>query len=103
MRSSSAAVLDRLLLAVFGFAAGYLVGVLAAPRAGEQTRQRLATGAREAALAAQQQARDATEPLAERVRETASELTDRHVPLASDLDVLDSKTLARDLSRPPRR
>ena len=94
---------DRWLLAVFGFAAGYFVGVLAAPQAGEQTRQRLATSAREAALAAQQQAREATEPLAERVRETASGLAGRHVPLANDLDLLDSKALARELSRPPRR
>jgi hypothetical protein len=100
MHAASADVLDRLMLFTLGLAAGYLVGTIFAPEPGIQTRQRIVEGTREAARSAQRQAREAAEPLAERVRTTASEMAERHLPLASDFDVIDGKALARELTRP---
>jgi hypothetical protein len=93
-----ALALDRLVLAGLAFGAGYVVGVLAAPDAGQRTRRRLSEGARERAAAVQQQARAATEPLAERARATAHELARRHVPLHEAWDLVDGEALRRDLA-----
>ncbi|MEM1115768.1 MAG: YtxH domain-containing protein [Bacteroidota bacterium] len=86
-------LLDRLLLAGFAFGAGLGLGLLLAPEAGEATRTRLATQARDAAEAARLQARDLADPVAERARETAHSFSERHIPLADDFDVVDPSVL----------
>ena len=103
MSASRSTATDRLLVAAFGFVAGYAVGVLLAPREGEQTRRRIAERTREASLTARRQAREAAEPLAERARATAQDFAGRHVPLAEDWDVVDGKDLLDDLRRMPPR
>ena len=90
-------MLDRLIVVALGFFAGVAVGLLLAPDDGRRTRQRLADGAREVALSAQNQARGVAEPIVERVRETSHELAERHVPLADDWDVVDGKEFLNNL------
>ena len=103
MPSSLSQTLDRLLVVALSFSAGVFVGLLLAPDDGRQTRQRLTDGAREAAHAAQNQARGIAEPIVERVRETSHELAERHVPLADDWDVVDGKEFLNNLSGLPLR
>ena len=88
---------DRLLLAACAFGAGYALGVLAAPAAGDVTRRQLAERARDAAETAQAAAQDAAAPLADRARDAARELSERHLPLAEDLDLIDRDAILRDL------
>ena len=102
MRSSLSQTVDRLLVVVLGFSAGVFVGLLLAPDEGRRTRRRLTDGVREAALAAQNQARGVAEPIAERVRETSHELVERYVPLAEDWDVVDGKEFLYNLPGSPR-
>ena len=89
--------LDRLLVAGLAFAAGLGLGLLLAPEAGERTRTRLAASARDVAGAARAQAHDLTGPLAERARETGRQLSERHLPLADDFDVVDASDVLDDL------
>ncbi len=84
---------DRLLLAGSAFGAGLAFGLLLAPEAGHQTRGRIASGARDATHAAQEKSRNLAAPVAERARETASALAERHLPLADDWDVMDAQTI----------
>ncbi|MFN3597607.1 MAG: hypothetical protein ACK41D_10095 [Rubricoccaceae bacterium] len=90
-------LLDRLLLAGCAFAAGLGLGLLLAPQPGARMRRELASRASEAAATAQSQARDLAEPLQARVRETARELSERHLPLADDWQVVDRDDILRDL------
>ena len=90
---------DRLLLAAAAFGAGYALGLLAAPAPGDVTRRQLAERARDAAETAQTTARDAAAPLAHRARETARELSERHLPLAEDRDLIDRDAILADLRR----
>ena len=90
-------LLDRLLLAGLAFGAGLGLGLLLAPEAGQDIRTRIAAQARDAAEAARSQARDLTEPVAERARETGRHLSERHLPLAGDLDVIDPDGLRGEL------
>lgn len=94
---TSSEFLDRLLLAGCAFAAGFGLGLLMAPQPGARTRRELASRASEAAASAQSQARDLAEPLQARVRETARELSERHLPLADDWQVVDRDDILRDL------
>ena len=96
MRDSG--TLDRLLLAASAFGAGLALGVLLAPEAGEATRGRIATQARDAASAAQERGRELAGPVAERAREAAGDLASRHIPLADDWDVVDPQAV-RDAIR----
>lgn len=90
---------DRLLLATVAFGAGYAFGLLAAPAAGDVTRRHLAERAREAADAAQAAAQDAAAPLADRARGAARELSERHLPLAEDLTLIDRESILSDVPR----
>ena len=91
-------LLDRLLLATAAFVAGVGVGVLVAPAAGERTRRRLAQSTTDAAAAVGERSREWTAPLAERARDSARELSSRHLPLSDDWDLVDPETL-RDVAR----
>ena len=71
--------------------------MLAAPAAGEQTRRQIAQRTRTAAERAQAAAQDATEPLVDRARDAARELSERHLPLAEDLDLIDRDAILADL------
>ena len=88
---------DRLLLAGFAFAAGLGLGLLLAPDAGGATRQRLAGTARDAADATRARATGLAEPLADAARDRVRQLSERHVPLAGDLDVVDARDVLDDL------
>lgn len=90
--------LDRLLLAGLAFGAGLGLGMLLAPEAGDHTRRRLATSARGAAEAARTQAHGLTAPIAERARETGRHLSERHLPLADDFDVVAPSDILDDLN-----
>jgi hypothetical protein len=92
-----ATTLDRMLMAAAAFVAGLAVGMLLAPAPGDQTRRRLATSARGAAESAGERAHDLAEPLAERARETARHLSERHLPLADDFDIVDPDALREAL------
>ena len=91
MRDST--LFDRLLLAGSAFGAGVALGLLLAPEAGRETRGRIASGAREASLAAQERSRELAVPVAQRARATASGLAERHLPLADDWDIVDPQTV----------
>ena len=86
------------MLAGSAFGAGLAMGLLLAPEAGRQTRDRLASGARGAAHAAQERSRGLAAPVAERARETAHHLAERHLPLADDWEVVDPQAV-RDAVR----
>ncbi|OZC03161.1 YtxH domain-containing protein [Rubricoccus marinus] len=96
MRDST--FLDRFLLAASAFGAGLALGLLLAPEAGRDTRDRIASGAREASAAAQEKSRELAVPVADRARATAQTLAERHLPLAEDWEVVDPDTL-RDALR----
>ncbi|WP_412070241.1 hypothetical protein [Rubrivirga sp. IMCC43871] len=87
---------DRLLAALSIFGAGVIVGMLHAPRSGDDTRRQLAGSAREAADAARTAASDLAEPLAESARDRARTLAQRHVPLSGALD-FDARDIFDDL------
>ena len=89
---------DRLLLAAGAFGVGVAVGLLTAPATGTQTRRRLADSTRDATTAAQSRAGEMAAPIAERARTQARELSQRHLPLSDDLELLDAETL-RDVAR----
>lgn len=90
-------LLDRLLLAALAFGAGLGFGLLLAPEAGDRTRRRLVASARDAADAARAQAHDLAVPLADRARETGRHLSERHLPLADDFDVIEPSDVLDDL------
>lgn len=89
--------LDRLLLAGLAFGAGVGVGLLLAPDAGEATRERLSVSARTAADAARDRTTDLAEPIAEAARDYARHLSERHLPFAGGIDVIDTSDLLDDL------
>ena len=91
------------LIVGLAFGTGYLAGVLGAPEAGRQTRRRLSEGARGAAAAVQQQAREVSEPLATRARTTAHDLARRHVPLREDWEIVDGAALLEAFAGLPSR
>ena len=88
---------DRLLLAGFAFGAGLGLGFLLAPAAGDATRRRLAGTARGAAGATRARAAGLAEPLADAARDRVRQLSERHVPLAGDFDVVDARDVLDDL------
>lgn len=88
---------DRFLLAGLAFAAGVGLGLLVAPARGDLTRGRLSASARSAAEAARDRTSDFAEPLAEAARDRARRLSERHLPLAGDVDVIDTRDLLHDL------
>ncbi len=91
------AVLDRPLAAALAFGAGLATGLLLAPRAGGATRHRLAASARDAAGAARDRTAGLAEPLADAARDRARRLSERHLPFAGDLDVIDARDVLGDL------
>jgi len=91
-------LIERFLLAGTAFGAGLALGLLLAPEAGRQTRERIASGARESSQAAQERGREWVAPVAEKTRATAAALGERHLPLAEEWDVIDPQTV-RDAAR----
>ena len=91
----------RLLLVGLALGAGVGLGLLIAPARGDLTRERLSASARSAADAARDRTSDLAEPLAEAARTRARRLSERHLPLTDDLDVIDTRGLLDDLH--PRR
>lgn len=89
--------LNRAIVASLAFAGGLAVGMMLAPTTGRESRQRVASGVKDAADAIRNQAREATEPVVEKVREAANDLAERHVPMSEDWDVVDGKTLLENL------
>lgn len=88
---------DRLLLAGLAFAAGLGLGLLLAPDAGGATRRRIAGTARDAAGSTRARAAGLAEPLADAARDRVRQLSERHVPLAGDFDVVDARDVLDDL------
>ncbi|WP_420454729.1 hypothetical protein [Rubrivirga sp.] len=91
------AAFDRALLAGLAFGAGLGAGLLLAPAPGDATRRRLARSARGAADVARDRTAGLAEPLADAARDRARRLSERHLPLAGDLDVIDARDVLADL------
>ncbi|MEM1054955.1 MAG: hypothetical protein AAGI52_05470 [Bacteroidota bacterium] len=84
---------ERLLVAASAFGAGLALGLLLAPDAGDATRARIASGARDAASAASDRSREWAAPVTEAARQSAQHLAERHLPLAEDFDLVDGETI----------
>jgi gas vesicle protein len=92
------AIVDRVLVAAAAFVAGVSIGLLIAPAPGGDTRGKIASTARNAASVASEQAHELADPLAERAREAARHLSERHIPLKDEFEVVDPAVLREEIS-----